>query len=394
MKRGYILYLAVLLPVLLIGFLIVRGMTSGPHERALGKLGKSQREFREASDLLVLGAGDPTAVIVEYVTNPRRTTREREHALRILQQLPRHRSLPDIGAQLVPLLNHGSDDFRMVVLETLEKIESVAAAPAVVKIFRERGDTALFQAAHRALRAASVRLMKRIDSAVREDDTVRIDSCFALASRIPSGRGPVYVRLARYYESRGDSARAAACRRQAGLLDTCWVVGPFDNAGTGALTRPYGPETRPFSPLDTFHVGDEDLARWMKSSHLNDKGEVDFSKFFVKQGGGVAYLFTYLHVPADRDVLLYLAYHEPSAVWLNDTLIHRKTVYRAAQGDDDVEPVRLHKGSNALLIKSVSDLASWRVQARVTDLNGDAMPDVRFSWGGAGGESIVDAAKK
>ncbi len=378
MKRGYIIYLAVLIPVLLIGFLIVRSMTMGPHERALRKLGETEREYREARDQLVLGVGDPTDAIVAFVTNPKRDTREREHALRVLQELPRHRPLPDIGAELVPLLDQGSPAFKAVVLETFEKIGSVAAA--VADLFRTSTDTMLYLPAHRALKAANERLMKRIEQAMREDDTTRIDSCLALASGIPSGKGPLYTRIARFYNGRGDSLRAAEFMRRAGFVDTCWVIGPFDNSGSGTLTRPLGPENRPFSPRDTFHIDDETIARWVKASRIDGDGNLNYNNFFVKRCCSVGYLFTYIHAPEDRDALLYLAYNEPTAVWFYDSLIEREVVYRGAYGDEDLKQIHLNKGVNTLMVKSVQELHTWRVQARLTNMSGDAMSDVRLSW--------------
>jgi hypothetical protein len=379
-KRAYLVYGFFLLAALAAAVAMVRVLGRSEYDRALAKLGRSERLYSEARSELVMGTGDPLAQLTAYAVAPRRSERARIHALRILQELARMRPLPDQGAELAPLLNGASAALQLATLGALREMQSRQAAPAVAALFRSAQDSALRRESYAALRAAAAAVETRLDAAVRQADSAAIDSCVAICPDLVGGKVNLYRRLAGYYRGRGDSAQAAAYAARVGIVDTCWVVGPFDNTGVDLLERPLAPESRPFGERDTFIIDKETVGRWFRVSRLDEEGFVRFNNLFSKRCCSIAYLFTYLHVPSEREALLLLSYAEPTRVWLNDTLVHSQRVYRGWHGDDDAVRVHLKAGINRLLIKSVQDLNYWAVMCRVTDMYGERMQDVRVSW--------------
>lgn len=378
MKRSYLVYLLLLLPALLLAVLLIRYLTTSEYDRALRRLDSSERAYREARTSLVMGSGNPVEAVVAYAADTRRRTAVRRDALRILVELDRIRPLPDLGDRLLPLLDEGPEAFTVSVLEALAAMASVTAVPRVASMLREAQDSLLFTHCYAMLREAANPIVDTAHKALDDNDTARFDSCLTLLKDIPGGTGGLMFRWAGMIEKQGDTARARAIRDRVGYIDTCWVAGPFENTSAEAITHRYSPELRPFDLQDTFQIDDQTTARWLKVTHLDDRSFIVFRNLFVKHCCSVAYVYVPIQSPREQDALLMLGYFEPTAVWFNDSLVHRQVVYRLAYGDDDGVRLRLRAGHNHLLIKAVQDLNMWRLQCRLTDLYGEAI-DVRLA---------------
>lgn len=371
MKRSYLVYAALLVPALVLTVFLVHYLSASEYERALRSLDGSERTYRQARTTLVLGTGDPTGAVVRFATNPRNPDACRVQALRILGEIAAQRPVAGFGRQLLPLLDHGSNEFKAAALEALAAMKSTDVVAEVGRLFRETTDTVLFTAAYHMLRQAADPLTKAARAALSDSNHTAFDSCLALLEHVPGGKGLFYRHWAAHVRAEGDTTLAESLECRAGFVDSCWVAGPFDNAYQSAVTAPLSPEQRPFSIKDTFHLDDRTVAHWSLVTHIDDRGFINFNNLFAKRCCSIAYTYVPIISDSARDALLMLAYYEPVAVWFNDSLVHREVVYRSAFGDDDVVRLRLRPGMNHLLVKSVQDLASWRLEMRVADLRGN-----------------------
>jgi hypothetical protein len=96
----------------------------------------------------------------------------------------------------------------------------------------------------------------------------------------------------------------------------------------------------------------------------------------------VAYAYTWLYAPDERNALLGLNSDESIVVWLNNELVWQKSIARVFLDDTrdiDLPPIRLRKGLNQILIKiyqSKASNATWAFKARVLNSDGILMNDV------------------
>jgi hypothetical protein len=248
----------------------------------------------------------------------------------------------------------------------------------VSALMRTTTDDSVFQGCYRALRSAMQALIVRADSAAMSGSDSSVQACLRLAEPLVGGEAPLYLRLARYYQSKGDSAMARELAGRAGIATPFWVAGPFPNRSVDAVSTDFGPEGKPFSQTETWVVADGRPAGWVPLRYTDPSGFYDFHNVYGGPCCGVCYLFAYVRAPAERDALLLLGHNEPARAWLNDSLIYTSRYYGSPAGDDFCVKVHLRAGVNRLFIKSVQDLVGWRLMVRLADVRGEAMPDVRI----------------
>lgn len=376
MRRIYAIYGGFLLLMLVGGLGAVRVLHSGDVETALGKLGGGERQYQEARQSLLLSARNPLTSIIDFVNDPRSGRRARLQALEILAELSRQVKVDTCGHRLVPLLADSSTEIRIATLKAFEQFETMDGSRAVARLFGETRDSTTLQYAYDALKGAAEPLQKEMTGAISERDSARIDSCLALLDSLPAGKGGIFLRLAQYYGSRGDHERAASFYRRLGVIKKWWVVGEFVNRHMDGFNRDYGPESRSFTPSDSFAVNDSEYVTWFPLERINPSGEVNLRELFVRQLRTVAYMFTYLHSPDDREARLYIGSDDGPRVWINGALVWGVQEYRGALPDQDCARLPLRKGANALLLKVTQEMGGWSAAVRVADINGEGMTDV------------------
>jgi carbohydrate binding protein with CBM4/9 domain/glycosyl hydrolase family 39 (putative alpha-L-iduronidase) len=92
----------------------------------------------------------------------------------------------------------------------------------------------------------------------------------------------------------------------------------------------------------------------------------------------VAYAFCYINAPADMEAQLRIGSDDGCKIWLNNSMVLRRKVYRAAVEDNDIADVRLKKGINTLLIKITQDVGGWGFYCRLTDRQGDPIKKIKI----------------
>lgn len=91
-----------------------------------------------------------------------------------------------------------------------------------------------------------------------------------------------------------------------------------------------------------------------------------------------AYAFCYINAPVAVDAQIRIGSDDGCKIWLNNTMVLRRKVYRAALEDDDIVNVKLKKGINTLLVKISQDLGGWGFYCRITDREGKALKKIKI----------------
>ncbi len=174
---------------------------------------------------------------------------------------------------------------------------------------------------------------------------------------------------------------AATCfSKDMGLVTNWWLIGPFDNTDTAGHARVYPPENE--IKLDAVHAGKAGKVRWQRFEGPEWKGYVDLAAAMKPKDWVCAYALTYVDSPSTRRVQLRLGSNDSVVVFLNGKRVHDHKVARVARVDEDIVPVELWKGRNALLLKIGQTGRDWGFYLRITSTTGDRLDDLRFSLNG------------
>jgi hypothetical protein len=197
----------------------------------------------------------------------------------------------------------------------------------------------------------------------------------------PVGKAKMFLALSKYYKDRGDYEKAAAYYRRLGYIKHWWVIGGWENQKMRQYYEVAPPETTTFRPDTSFVLRDSLTAAWTRIDRLGDyRQSIDLRNVLVKTKYSVAYMLTFLHADSACDALMFYGSDDGVKVWCNDSLVHKKKVYRAIYIDDDVFRLRLRKGVNKLLVKVLQDVGGWGLSPRVVGADGEAIPGVRVSY--------------
>ncbi|MCB9384650.1 MAG: hypothetical protein H6509_08545 [Bryobacterales bacterium] len=148
------------------------------------------------------------------------------------------------------------------------------------------------------------------------------------------------------------------------------VSGPYPNAhDEEILTQAYAPEREPLT------------VEW-KTERLLSGRRVDFGTALseIDAAPSLAYVMQYVWAPRETDVFLSAGHQGGLVAWINkDRVIETHDAHRPT-GDDAVRGLgRLHAGWNYLLLKAESLTDERSIQFRLTGLDSQPLPGLRFS---------------
>lgn len=194
----------------------------------------------------------------------------------------------------------------------------------------------------------------------------------------------------------GHSSKAAALRRQLGIVHTFMVIGPFENEGGVGFKKRYKPELRAGVtrlPKRGF-VGKDAVIRWRSVPPIFPDGRIRVSALLRPSEKGVTYLRVDLDATRAQVAALRLGTNCAYRVWLNGQLVASSDLRRPLRPDQDSFGVRLKPGRNPLLIKLAAEALPAKLLLRVTARRGGRVPTVqprapRFATGRGGGGVIV-----
>jgi len=179
--------------------------------------------------------------------------------------------------------------------------------------------------------------------------------------------------LAHLYDHRGLTKEAAALRASLGLLSHTFVIGPFGE-GRGSLNSVFPPELEPAAPdLAKTYPGKTHEVGWRSGDAAMRDGVLYLDGLLRPADQAVAYVVAFVRSDRDRAAVLRLGSPGPIKVWVNGAAVFTHDVVRPAALDQDAVGVRLGRGWNRIVIKSVISDGAWRLFARVTDAAGTSL---------------------
>ena len=176
------------------------------------------------------------------------------------------------------------------------------------------------------------------------------------------------------FKLRGHSrgAGSIAALQRPGRLKDWWEI---HNSTQGIIrdwrvTGPY-----PFDEgLDGVHPPETEAytGSWQKIK-TDPEGYLNFVALFSQDEAaavdmvGMAYAYTEIISPDDREITLTLGSNDGAKLWLNGEVIYNEHVGRSAIADQVFLKVQLKKGSNKLLAKVENLGANWGLYMRIVD---------------------------
>ncbi|HVT08430.1 MAG TPA: hypothetical protein VHO67_13305, partial [Polyangia bacterium] len=245
-----------------------------------------------------------------------------------------------------------------------------AGAPGAPDAYGEvlaRAAAALASQAARPEAAAAVAQLASLDENV---PPAALEA--ALRPGVAAGADPLVgaqaaLLLAHLEDERGDHAAAEARRARLGFLTRAFAIGPFGE-GRASFRTAFPPESEAAPPaLDRRYPGKGHEVGWHAADGVAREGALLLDGMLRPDDQAVAYVVSFVRSEADRPAALRLGSPGPLAVWVNGRQVFARDVVRSAALDQDAAGIRLGRGWNRILIKTVVVDGAWRLYARLTD---------------------------
>ena len=180
--------------------------------------------------------------------------------------------------------------------------------------------------------------------------------------------------LAHLLDQRGETREAAALRGPLGLISHWFLIGPFGEGRASFGTR-FPPETER-APPEVGHTYPGKLREvgWRAADAAVRDGVLYLDGLLRPDTQAVAYAVVYVRSERARAAALRLGSAGPIKVWWNGAEVLARDVVRPAALDQDAVGVRMARGWNRLLIKTVVTDNAWRLYARLTEPSGAPLP--------------------
>ncbi len=143
------------------------------------------------------------------------------------------------------------------------------------------------------------------------------------------------------------------------------LIGPFDAPDMSYLQAAYPPE-QGVDLSGSYRGKGGRTVEWTRIT-APESGWVKLEDLVLPREQAVAYGFTCVFAPEERDTQLLIGSDDGVRIWLNDELVHTNPAYRGAYPDQDRIPVRLKQGWNTLLIKVLQGAGGWGYYVRLVD---------------------------
>jgi hypothetical protein len=166
--------------------------------------------------------------------------------------------------------------------------------------------------------------------------------------------------------------------RQLGLLNSWWLIGPFDHRKGIGFDAVYPPETE--IDLQKKYTGTIGEVSWLKKESDERHSVLDLNKLIARHKGAVAYAYHEFKTDHAQQVEIRLGTPNGWKLWVNGKLVFAHEEYHLlTQMDQYRTPVSLQAGTNKILLKicqneQTEDWAQdWQFQVRVCDASGTAV---------------------
>ena len=184
--------------------------------------------------------------------------------------------------------------------------------------------------------------------------------------------------IAAYYRDKGMLDKAGEHIQKTGLItEDSWIVlGPFDNIDKIGFDTAYIPEDATHVDTTVKYDAIDGKVGWQKCSDDKLDGNIRFGKDVDWR---VAYAFTTVTSPDEREVQFRFDSDDQGKVWLNGVEVYAHTETHKARIDRYIFPVTLKTGPNSILVKVCEEKGGWGFYLRITDKNGHAFDDLEIN---------------
>jgi len=182
--------------------------------------------------------------------------------------------------------------------------------------------------------------------------------------------------LADIYFHAGEREKATEQLIMSGIPEESkwWVIGPFDHKN--GFNKKFPPEKD--IRLSKFYKGKSQSMTWLRANDKLHDGYIDLQELLKQYNWSVGYGLIYVNSPEKKEVQLRVGTNDAAKIWLNDELVWKFNIGRDASFDDDIIRVSLNQGLNKILIKVCNQISLWGFYFRVTDEQGNGLPDIEF----------------
>ncbi|MCK5814789.1 MAG: hypothetical protein KAH07_02480, partial [Flavobacteriaceae bacterium] len=154
-----------------------------------------------------------------------------------------------------------------------------------------------------------------------------------------------------------------------GFIHSWKVMGSFD-LGSG-IDQVNPPEKE--IDFNKSYKGKGGMVKW-ETENASSSGYLNLISIFSKRNAdinpkseGIAYAFTEVISPDNREVKITLGSNDGAKVWINDKVVYKMHGGRNAVADQEILVVKLKKGVNKILVKVENLGASWGLYLRIID---------------------------
>jgi hypothetical protein len=153
------------------------------------------------------------------------------------------------------------------------------------------------------------------------------------------------------------------------------IIGPFGGKDSDTFNKVFSPEYE--LDFNANYIASSGSVKWQTAS-VDDKGYLDFLKFFSPSDWVCAYAYCKVISPKVTAAQLRLGTNDTVTLWLNDQKLLSKNIERSAAPDSDILPVNLKKGENTILIKVCNTELNWGLYLRITDTSGQSIKGLKL----------------
>jgi len=178
------------------------------------------------------------------------------------------------------------------------------------------------------------------------------------------------------YFHAGDREKAMEQLKIVGIPEESkwFVIGPFDNKS--GFKKVFPPEKK--IKLHKFYKSQSQSITWQCANDGFHDGYIDLQKILKQYNWSVGYGLIYIKSPDNKNIQIRVGTNDAAKIWLNDELVWKFNSGRDASFDDDIIKVSLKTGLNKILIKVCNRISLWGFYFRVTDEEGNGLPDIEF----------------
>lgn len=163
----------------------------------------------------------------------------------------------------------------------------------------------------------------------------------------------------------------------------CWYIGPFDNEGK-VEDREHPIEKGAIDLARVYYGQTGTLVPWRREERdpalpVDAENMLYFNKLFAQQANyAFAYVAAWVRSAKEREAVLAVGAADGLAAWVNGEKVFTHVCRRDWSPREERIPIRLQKGVNRILLKSLHGTGLWFLSPHLEDGEGDPLDGVSY----------------